>query len=62
MALLFLVFGFKVLNFGSIFALVSLYDDVFFHFFGYDFNLLAVISSFVFLGTMGKSAQIGLHM
>lgn len=29
---------------------------------GYKIPVLTLIASFIFLGTVGKSAQIGLHM
>lgn len=48
-------------NFNTIFSLVSLLKENSFIFFGFDFNILDVICVFLFIGCIGKSAQIGLH-
>ena len=42
---------FHTLDFGSICALVAYYPQ----------NLVSIIAVFLFLGAVGKSAQIGLH-
>lgn len=62
LGILLIVFLFKSVNFGTIFATCYLYENATLGIFGYDFGLLTLIACCIFLGTMGKSAQIGLHM
>jgi NADH:ubiquinone oxidoreductase subunit 5 (subunit L)/multisubunit Na+/H+ antiporter MnhA subunit len=52
---------FKSLNYFVVFPLVNLYQLDSIAFFGYNFNVLNLICFFIFLGAVGKSAQIGLH-
>ena len=59
MALIFLVF--KSLNFHVIFPLAPFFQDSTFTFLNYNLPVLTVICSLLFIGAMGKSAQIGLH-
>ena len=61
-ALLLLIYIFKSVNFGVIFSSCYLYENAVINIFGYDIGILTIIASCIFLGTMGKSAQIGLHM
>ena len=59
MALIFLVF--KSLDFHVIFPLAPFFQKSTFNFLNYDLPVLTVICSLLFIGAMGKSAQIGLH-
>lgn len=52
---------YKSFNFNVISSLSKLLSDDFFYFFGYYINSLTLISIFIFIGAVGKSAQIGLH-
>jgi NADH:ubiquinone oxidoreductase subunit 5 (subunit L)/multisubunit Na+/H+ antiporter MnhA subunit len=52
---------FRSMNFSFIFALVPYFTGVTFEFFNFEFNILCLISFFLFIGSVGKSAQIGLH-
>jgi len=52
---------FKSLNYFVVFPLVNLYQFDSIVIFGYNFNVLNLICCFIFLGAVGKSAQIGLH-
>ena len=52
---------FKTFNFNIISSLSKILSNDFFYFFGYYLNTLTLISIFIFIGAIGKSAQIGLH-
>ena len=52
---------FKSLNYFVVFPLASFYIEDTIFFFNYQFNALNLICFFIFLGAVGKSAQIGLH-
>jgi len=52
---------FKSLNYFVVFPLVGLYTNDIFIFFDYEFNAINLICFFIFIGAVGKSAQIGLH-
>lgn len=52
---------FKSLNYFVIFPLVSLYTNDVFYIFNFEINALTLICTFIFIGAIGKSAQIGLH-
>lgn len=60
MSILFYFFG--TLKYAVIFALVPYFVDVNFYFILFNFKLLNVICFFLFIGAMGKSAQLGLHI
>ena len=55
----FAVFG--TLNYNEIFAKLPEVKDATYAFFGYDFDMLALLALFLFIGAMGKSAQFGFH-
>ncbi len=59
-ALVFFVFG--SVEFPDIFADVPQHQDAIYHVLGGDFRAYEVIGILLFLGAMGKSAQIGLHV
>ena len=56
-----LYFYFKTLDYGVIFALVPHFVEYSIYFFEYKIGLLDFIGFFLFIGAVGKSAQIGLH-
>jgi proton-translocating NADH-quinone oxidoreductase chain L len=58
---LLLFYFFRSLDFAVVFVLAPYFQDVIFWFIGFQFKSLDVICSFLFFGSMGKSAQIGLH-
>lgn len=55
----FVVFG--SVEFSEIFANVSNHTDATLNFLGHDYHALTVIGLLLFVGAMGKSAQLGLH-
>lgn len=52
---------FKTVEFGSLFLLIPYSLDESFYCSGISFNNLTLISSCLFIGAIGKSAQVGLH-
>jgi len=56
-----LYFYFKTLDYGVIFALAPEFSNSKILFFSTEFNLLDFIGFFLFIGAVGKSAQLGLH-
>jgi proton-translocating NADH-quinone oxidoreductase chain L len=53
---------FKSLDYATVFALVPCALNSTFSAFSFDFDKLTVVSAFLFWGSVGKSAQIGLHI
>lgn len=62
MAILLIFFTFKTFSFYAVFPLCYKFSDYTFSFLGFNLNMLTVIGSFLFLGAVGKSAQVGLHV
>jgi NADH-ubiquinone oxidoreductase chain 5 len=57
--ILFIEFG--SLEYETVFVLAPYVSNKVFWFFGYSVNLLTFITLFLFVGSVGKSAQLGLH-
>jgi len=55
----FVVFG--TVEFNGIFPNVAEHKDATLNFLGHDYNAITVIALLLFVGAMGKSAQLGLH-
>jgi NADH-quinone oxidoreductase subunit L len=60
MSLIFFFFG--TLKYSIVFALVSYFISVKVFFIGFYFNVIDLICLLLFIGAMGKSAQLGLHI
>jgi NADH:ubiquinone oxidoreductase subunit 5 (subunit L)/multisubunit Na+/H+ antiporter MnhA subunit len=56
-----LYYLFKSLNYFVIFPLTSFYIKDSIYFFNFNINFITLICFFIFIGAVGKSAQIGLH-
>ncbi len=56
---IYMIFG--TVEFNSIFAQVNKYVDTRIWFLGFDLHAISVICTLLFIGAMGKSAQLGLH-
>ncbi len=56
---IFIIFG--TVNFKEIFLLVDTQENSYFEFVGVNFHSLTLITMLLFIGSMGKSAQFGLH-
>jgi NADH-quinone oxidoreductase subunit L len=52
---------FRTVDFSIIFVLSPFFKDTNLILLGYEYNCLNVICFFLFIGSIGKSAQIGLH-
>jgi len=61
MGILIIYVSFKTLNFCSVFALAYELKTYSFYFLYFEANLIEIITFFLFLGAIGKSAQLGLH-
>jgi len=60
MAIILIVFG--TLKYNIIFPIIQYYIDINYVFINFEFNLITLICFLLFIGAMGKSAQIGLHV
>jgi NADH-ubiquinone oxidoreductase chain 5 len=60
-SMLLIFVNYKVLDYASVAVLTPLMKEKTINFLNYDFHLLSVIGVFLFLGAVGKSAQLGLH-
>jgi NADH-ubiquinone oxidoreductase chain 5 len=54
-------FVFKAVDFATVFALAPYMTDLNIVIFGYELHALTIICIFLFIGAVGKSAQLGLH-
>jgi len=61
MSLIIIFYCFKTLDFSIIFSLVHHFNVIEYNFCGFTLNLINVAALFLFLGAVGKSAQLGLH-
>jgi NADH-ubiquinone oxidoreductase chain 5 len=52
---------FKTVEYSTVFSLVPYFLDYNFLFLNYSFNLITLIGFLLFIGAVGKSAQLGLH-
>jgi NADH-ubiquinone oxidoreductase chain 5 len=52
---------FQTLDYGVVFSVIPFYNDVTLPFFEIQINLIDFIGFFLFVGAVGKSAQLGLH-
>jgi NADH-quinone oxidoreductase subunit L len=60
-AIFLVCFVFSSLNYAAIFSLVPLITEKVFFAFGLNLSVIDVVCILLFLGAMGKSAQLGLH-
>jgi NADH-ubiquinone oxidoreductase chain 5 len=61
LGILTLFIHFKAVDYATIFSLIPFYENENFYFLNFEFNLLSLISFFLLIGAIGKSAQLGLH-
>jgi len=54
-------FVFQTIDFSTVFGLAPAFIDKNIIFLGFEVNVLTLICILLFIGAMGKSAQIGLH-
>jgi len=53
--------NFNSVEYSTVFALIPSYEFDFVYFFGFNVHLLTLIAILLFVGAVGKSAQLGLH-
>lgn len=59
--ILFSFITFKAVDYATIFSMVPVMTNTTIIFLGFEFEVLVVITIFIFIGAVGKSAQLGLH-
>jgi NADH:ubiquinone oxidoreductase subunit 5 (subunit L)/multisubunit Na+/H+ antiporter MnhA subunit len=52
---------FNSVEYSTVFALVPLFENDYLNFLGFDIHLITLIGILLFIGAVGKSAQLGLH-
>ena len=52
---------FKAVDYATVFAIIPTFTNKLFNFLSFDFDLISIICFFLFIGAVGKSAQLGLH-
>lgn len=55
------IYSFNTVDYLSIFSLIPLYADYVISFFNINVSLIELLSILLFIGAVGKSAQLGLH-
>jgi NADH-ubiquinone oxidoreductase chain 5 len=60
-SILLIFINFKAVDYATIFSLTPFFAYDKFHLLYFEFHLLSIISFFLFVGAIGKSAQLGLH-
>jgi NADH-ubiquinone oxidoreductase chain 5 len=53
--------NFKAVDYATVFSLTPFYVNETFYFLNFELDVLSLISFFLFIGAVGKSAQLGLH-
>ena len=53
--------NYKAVDYATVFSLTPMFSGEIINFLNYDLDLLTVIGAFLFVGAVGKSAQLGLH-
>lgn len=61
LAMLLIFYVFKSLNYGTVFAMAPFLKNTSIVLFNFEINCFTLISILLFIGAVGKSAQIGLH-
>ena len=61
LGILFIFISYKAVDYATVFALTPFFSDAKVNFLNFDFELLPIIGFFLFVGAVGKSAQLGLH-
>ena len=52
---------YKAVDYATVFATTPIFADKVYNFLSFDFDLISIICFFLFIGAIGKSAQLGLH-
>ena len=59
--ILILFVEYKAVDYATVFAITPVFTTKIFNFLTFDFDLISIICFFLFIGAIGKSAQLGLH-
>lgn len=52
---------YKAVDYCTVFAITPIFTEKFVNFLSFNFDLTSIICFFLFVGAVGKSAQLGLH-
>ena len=52
---------YKAVDYATVFAITPIFSGKVYNFLSFDFDLISIICFFLFVGAIGKSAQLGLH-
>lgn len=52
---------YKAVDYATVFAITPIFTQKVYNFLSFDFDLISIICFFLFIGAVGKSAQLGLH-
>jgi len=52
---------YKAVDYAAVFSITPILTNKVFSFLSFDFDLISIICFFLFVGAVGKSAQLGLH-
>ena len=52
---------YKAVDYATVFAITPIFTGKVYNFLSFDFHLISIICFFLFIGAIGKSAQLGLH-
>ena len=52
---------YKAVDYATVFAITPMFMNKVYNFLSFDFDLISIICFFLFIGAIGKSAQLGLH-
>ena len=61
MGILIIFVNYRAVDYATVASLTPFFKDQMVNFLNFDFNLMTLICVFIFLGAVGKSAQLGLH-
>nr|YP_010208836.1 NADH dehydrogenase subunit 5 [Skeletonema grevillei]UBA16146.1 NADH dehydrogenase subunit 5 [Skeletonema grevillei] len=61
MGILIIFVEYKAVDYATVFAVTPILTNKVFNFLSFDFDLISIICFFLFVGAVGKSAQLGLH-
>nr|YP_009445886.1 NADH dehydrogenase subunit 5 [Betaphycus gelatinus]ATX68827.1 NADH dehydrogenase subunit 5 [Betaphycus gelatinus] len=61
LGILIIFWTFQSIDYSIIFSVAPLFEDFFFSFMGINWHCITLIGLFLFIGAVGKSAQLGLH-
>ncbi len=52
---------YRAVDYATVFAITPIFTQKVYNFLSFDFDLISIICFFLFIGAVGKSAQLGLH-